>query len=172
MLKIVNRMSQLKFSELMNVYYETNLENGADLFSQFPVHVQIREAELDFYRYLNDVFFHIKGAFYAIWEVDDHYSAALRMEPYHDGWLLSGLETAPDSRRRGYATQLITSVTDYLLLSGAVRIYSHVSKDNRPSLSAHLKCGFQIVLDYAVYLDGSVHHNSYTLIYDAKESEA
>lgn len=171
MLIIIKALNQLKFSELMHVYAEENLKNGTMQYSHLPVDSQIREAELDFYRYLNDIFFRVKDAFYALWEVDNHYKAALRMEPYQDGWLLSGLETAPSERKRGYATGLINSVVAYLTVQQDMKIYSHVSKQNRPSITVHKKCGFYIDLDYAVFLDGSVGQNSYTLVYDSKKGE-
>ena len=155
----------------MYVYAEGNLQHGVELYPQLSIEAQMREAELDFYRYLNDVFFQSDEAFYAVLECDHRYLAALRMEPYRDGWLLCALETAPNERKRGYATELINSVKNYLLVSGDFKIYSHVSKRNLASLSVHRKCGFKTFLDYAVYLDGSVLHNSCTLVYDSKKSE-
>ena len=171
MLKIVNSMNQLDFSKLMYVYSEGNTQNGAELYPHLTIESQIREAELDFYRYLNDIFFRIADAFYAVLESNNHYLAALRMEPYRDGWILCALETTPSERNRGHAAELINSVKNHLLEDGDAKIYSHVSKRNLASLAVHRKCGFKILLDYAAYLDGSVLHNSYTLVYDSKKSE-
>ena len=171
MLKTINKISQLNFSELMSVYVEGNAENGAEFYPHLSKENQIREAEMDFYRYLHDVFFQIDHAFYAVWEVNRHYLAALRMEPYRDGWLLTALETAPDERGKGYATNLINSVKNDLLVSGNVKIYSHVSRRNIPSLSVHRKCGFHKIFDYAVYLDGSVRHTSDTLLCEITKGE-
>ena len=171
MLKLIYRMSQLKFSELMDVYAEGNRENGAELYPHLPMYAQIQEAEQDFYRYLNDIFFRQEGAFYAVWEESGSYRTALRMEPYQDGLLLCALETAPDDRRRGYAVNLIRAVLNHLELIGSVKVYSHVSKKNFPSIMAHKNCGFTVLLDHAVYSDGSVLHNSYTLVYETIKSE-
>lgn len=171
MLKIVKSLYQMKFSELMGVYSEGNQENGAELYPNLTAEEQVREAELDFYNYLSEVFFRIENAFYAILEENNTYLSALRMEPYKDGWLLCALETAPAARRRGYATALIVLVLRYLSQFGETKIYSHVSKKNIPSLSAHRKCGFSIELDYAVYSDGSVLQNNHTLVYHLKKSE-
>ena len=41
--------------------------------------------------------------------------------------------------------------------------YSHVDKRNTPSLRLHEKLGFEISLDHAVYVDGSVYSSSVTL---------
>ena len=165
MLKIVNRMNQLKFSELMYVYSEGNRENGAERYPNLSIDAQIREAEADFYNYLNDVFFKTEGTFYAIWEENHHYLSALRMELYKDGWLLCALETVPDERNKGYASNLIRCLLGYLRTSNRKKVYSHVSKDNCASVATHMKCGFQIEKDYAIYLDGSVLHSCYTMVY-------
>ena len=114
MLKIVNSMNQLDFSKLMYVYSEGNTQNGAELYPHLTIESQIREAELDFYRYLNDIFFRIADAFYAVLESNNHYLAALRMEPYRDGWILCALETTPSERNRGHAAELINSVKNHL----------------------------------------------------------
>ena len=59
MLKIINTISQLKFSKLMCVYSEGNLLNGSERYPYLSLESQIREAEHDFYNYLNEVFFRI-----------------------------------------------------------------------------------------------------------------
>lgn len=165
MLKIIETMGQLRFSDLMDIYIEGNIENGGARYPGLSPSQQLREAELDFYQYLNDVFFKQKESFYALWEAEGRYLSALRLEPFHDGLLLSALETAPEARQRGYAAQLIAAVTAYLAEQGSGVIYSHVSKRNLPSVKTHQKCGFQIIADHAVYSDGSVLHSSYTFAY-------
>lgn len=171
MLKIVNRLNQLKFSELMSVYSEGNVENGAERYPDLSKEAQIREAELDFYSYLNETFFCTEGAYYALWEDDNRYVSALRMEPYNDGWLLCALETKPSERRKGHAANLINAVLDYMAMPAETTIYSHVWKGNKASVSTHLKCGFRIELDYAIYLDGSILQNHYTFAKHIKKSE-
>ena len=171
MLRIIRSMRQLSFSELMNVYIESNLLNGKELYPTFSQDVQILEAEQNFYHYLNDVFFRQVDSFYGIWEQEGRYTAALRIEPYSDGFLLCALETEPSARRRGYASNLIIAVIKYLEQFGTYKLYSHISKRNIPSINAHKKCGFHIISDHAVYSDGSVLHNNYTLLYINQKSE-
>lgn len=166
MLRIVHRMNELRFSELMDIYIEGNIENGSDCYPNLLPSQQIREAEQDFYQYLNDVFFRQEGSFYALWELDGCYLSALRLEPYEDGLLISALETLPNVRQQGYASRLICAVIEHLAEQGSGTLYSHVSKKNAASLKAHMKCGFRIIKDHAVYSDGSVLHSSYTLAYD------
>ena len=161
MLKLATKMEQLKFSCLMEVYVEGNLENGALFHPEASEQLQLMQAEQSFYAYLTQSFFRTPGAVYAIWEEQGKYISALRLEPYEDGLLLEALETAPAYRRKGYAEKLIRSVQERF----PQKIYSHVSKQNRASLKVHQKCGFRQVLDYAKYIDGSVERTAVTLCY-------
>ena len=163
MLKIVQNLRSMNFSRLMEVYTEGNMEHGAEHYPHESLMQQIIYAENDFYQYLDEVFFKQVGARYALWQVEGAYTTALRLEPYDDGLLLSALETRPDARCQGYASQLLNAVVTELSISGNGTLYSHVSKTNVQSLSVHRKSGFEIFKDYAVYLDGSVAHNCYTL---------
>ena len=165
MLLIIDRMNHLRFADLMEVYIESNTKNGQEKYPYLSSFEQLLEVENDFHQYLSAVFFRQAGAIYFMWQACGHYVSALRIEPYDDGLLLCGLETAPSARGHGYASNLISAVTAYLTEQGSGKIYSHVSKNNFTSLKVHEKCGFQICKDYAVYSDGSVLHNSYTLIY-------
>lgn len=127
---------------------------------------QLELAEQDFYQYLREVFFPVPGAVYCIWQEENAYVSALRLEPYRDGLLLEALETAPGERRRGYAEALIRAVLERF---APTKIYSHVGKRNYPSLKTHEKCGFRRALDYAVYVDGSVNRHCCTLVHGKPE---
>ena len=154
MLLIGKSMRDLNFAMLMQVYEEGNRENGLDNWPELPEGQRMLLAEGDFYQYLREVFFAAQGSEYCIWVENGQYVSALRLERYRDGLLLEALETAPGERRRGYAGKLIRAVTERC---GGSRIYSHVGKQNIPSLAIHEKCGFRRILEYAVYVDGSVN---------------
>lgn len=168
MLIIVKKLQELNFGALMAVYLEGNQENGRYFYPSLSENEQLLRAEEGFYTYLKDGFFKTLGAEYMIWEQEGVYVAALRLEPYQDGLLLEALETAPEQRRKGYAQALIQAVQERLSERGSVRVYSHVSKRNMPSLAVHERCGFRKVLDYAVYADGSVEQNTYTLCWECR----
>lgn len=160
MLKIVKTMRELDFSALMEVYIEGN-EEKAEKYGDGG----LLRAEQDFLVYLQDVFFRTQGAFYCVWLEENRLVSALRLEPYQDGWLLEALETAPHSRRKGYAKALMTAVLQYM---DGQTVYSHVSKHNDASLRTHLACGFEKYLDHAVYIDGSVTPRAFTLRFCSK----
>ena len=160
MLLIAKRLGELDFSALMDVYIEGNMEKAEEYGDG-----GLLQAEREFCDYLREDFFRHEGAFYAVWKQGNAYICALRMEPYRDGWLLEALETAPEYRRRGYAKGLILAVLEQM---ESTVVYSHVSKRNEASIRTHLRCGFQKVLDHAVYLDGSVSNRAVTLCYAAK----
>lgn len=146
-------LKAMDFAALMEIYIEGNLEKTEEGLT-------LLQAEQDFYTYLRDVFFRVPGAAYFIWLERGEYVSALRLEPYRDGWLLEALETRPDRRRQGYAEQLLRGV---LRLPGYIRIYSHVHKENIPSLAVHARCGFCRISEQAVYIDGSVNSSACTL---------
>lgn len=161
MLVIARKLQDLSFGKLMEIYLEGNRENGSDLWPQETPERQIALAEQDFYDYLSRTFFSVPGAFYGILTENGEYISALRMEPYQDGLLLAALETAPQHRRKGFAKQLIRQVLDYVRQG---KIYSHVHKRNQASIRTHEACGFQKILDHAVYADGSVLTSSVTMM--------
>ncbi len=159
MLLLAKKCSELNFSQLMAVYEEGNLENARMFWQELSEAELLLRAEESFYSYLQGDFFRTRGAYYAIWEENGRYCSALRIEPYQDGVLLEALETRPDCRRRGYAAMLMQAV----LAQETRKIYSHVGKKNIASLRTHEKCGFRKLLDHAVYIDGSVSSNAFTL---------
>lgn len=166
MLRVAKNLRSLSFGALMEVYVDANRKHGAELAPGEPEAGQIRLSEECFYTYLHDDFFTHPGALYCVWEEGGKYVSALRLEPYRDGLLLEALETAPDQRGKGFAVRLIQAVQQYLSEQGDVRIYSHVNKKNQASLRTHRRCGFEVFLDYAAFIDGSVNSRSYTLRYE------
>ena len=145
MLKLVYSMAELDAEQLLAVYKDENW-NEQEVLS-----------------YLRENFFRQPGSFYAIWEEDSVYKAAVRFGPYKDGLLLHSLETDPSCRRKGYAYQLVIHILDYLRTMDCKVVYSHVNKRNKASLVLHKKCGFDIISDTATYLDGTVTQYSNTL---------
>ena len=162
MLEIHTAMGKLNISWLSEVYSES-IKLQAENYSYSSENARILESQQDFYWSLQ-AFYRQKGAFYGVWNPGDGYKAALRCEPYRDGLLLEGVETAPQSRRKGYAKDLMRAVIAYLRLSGCKKLYSHVHKGNEASLKLHECCGFTIISDHAVYIDGSADYKSYTFV--------
>ncbi len=163
MLKMINNMKDLDFGKLMCVYSDSNLKDAQLRYPDEEENIGILNVEQENYRYLKEMFFPISGAFCAVWEQGGTYVSALRVEPCRDGLLLTGLETAPAYRRRGYASSLLRAVAAALHRQGGRYLYSHVAKNNQPSLKTHFSCGFERFLEHAVYLDGSVTQDSCTL---------
>lgn len=163
MVKQIRSLGQLKFGQLMAVYEEGNVENGQENYPQMTVAEQLMAAEQDFYQYLK-LFFAESESYYMVYEHNGQYASALRLEPYKDGLLLEALETKPELRRKGFAENLIRETLLALPREISV-VYSHVSKTNTASIKIHEKCGFQKLLNYAVYIDGSVNERAFTYIY-------
>lgn len=163
MLVLAHSLRELRFGELMTVYADSNLE-AASGRSNLSAAFALQLAEQDLYQYLRDVFFPTSGALCAVWEEEGCYVSALRLEPYRDGLLLEALETAPGCRRKGYAASLIRAVHEHLKAQGGAKLYSHVNKRNTASLKTHEKCGFWVMSDHAVYINGSVDYRCCTMV--------
>lgn len=165
MLLLCDKLSQIRFGQLMQVYAEGAAENGADDYPNLPPNEQILRAEQDFYAYLQTGFFTQPGDLYCIWEENGRYISALRLQKYQDGMLLEALETHPDYRRQGYASRLIQTVLEELRPE---RLYSHIGHRNIASQATHLKCGFRKIADHARYVDGSVNSHCGTYLCEKK----
>jgi len=165
MLILAHNLRELNFSALMAVYAEGNAENAEAFYPNEDKNIGILRAEEDFYQYLSQSFFPVKGAVYAIWQEKAEYLSALRLEPYRDGLLLEALETHPNYRRQGYGKKLILAVLQWLKGQGSCIVYSHIHKRNQASLQTHLSCGFERISEQAVYIDGSVTDSSCTMRY-------
>lgn len=165
MLKIIRSMRQLDFEQLMHVFEQSNREKGQHEYPKESAQEQLRRVENEAYTYLLDSVFANKNGLCAVWEAGGRYLAALYVEPYNNGLLITSLETLPEARNRGHAKKLVHAVVQYLQAHGSCVIYSHVEKRNAPSLAVHKACGFLTVLQYAAFLDGSVSHHYLTLCY-------
>ena len=144
MLIVAKCVSDLRVFTLAEVY---------DLFT-------LQEGQ-DFYGFLSEDFF--PDGICCVWEENGRYVAALRLQKWCDGYLLEGLQTHADHRGKGYATKLVSAALEELKME---KVYSHISRENIPSIALHTACGFQKILDYATYLDGSVHPDSDTYVYE------
>ena len=155
MLRVFSSSKELYIGKIMMLYSEEREE-----FSQNTL-----KTEQDFYRFVID-FLKDKHCCYWVWEIDGVYVAAMRTEPYRDGILLTGLVTEPAFRRKGYAKLLITQTVQCLKEQNCKVVYSHIQKDNIPSSHTHYACGFKLLHQHAVLLDGSVNSHYYTFSYE------
>ena len=150
MLRVVTKMGQLPFEALKQIYLQSHTKAANEDYPNRPD--GLLQAEMDFYDYLRNTFFHVEGAYYCLWEEDGTPVCALRLEPYREGLLLTGLEAHPQHRGKGYATALMASALEKVNCP----VYSHIERRNAASIRVHEKCGFEKVTNFAVLLDGSV----------------
>ena len=165
MLKIIKHIKDLDISQILRVYAESIQQTGAREYPRMPANMQLLSAEQDLCDYLR-LFLKDENSYCAVWPHQGEYVATLRLERYADGFIITSLETALWARRNGYAKQLVNSVLDWLSKQGIKKVYSHIEKKNEASLSLHLSCGFQRILEYAVYVDGSILQSSCTMCYE------
>ena len=158
MLRVITKMGQLPFGALKRIYLHSNTQAANADYPNRPD--GLLQAEMDFYDYLRNDFFRVEGAYYCLWEIDGKPVSALRLEPYRDGLLLTGLETDPEQRGKGYAGALMAAALERV----DKPVYSHIERNNLASVRAHEKCGFEKVTNFAVLLDGSVSQKADTYL--------
>lgn len=163
MLLVCDRLSGLNWSELMAVYAEGVAENGREFYPELPEMQQILQSEQDFYDYLKRDFFRCRQERYCIWVENGRYVSALRLHPFEDGLLIEGLETRPEDRKKGFASELLRAVLNEI---GKQKVYSHISRRNRASIATHHKFGFRKFLDYARYCGGEINTYCDTYLYE------
>ena len=169
MLLICDRTYRFDSSKLLDVYAESIMKASKNIRCDSE-YIALRTAENDFLQYITGDFYRSNGGIIAIWEEDGRYACAARVEPYRDGFLLSGLETAPNLRKKGYATKLLSGVIAHLECKVQLPLYSHIHKHNAASLSIHRKLGFEMISDVAVLLDGTVSSAYITLVFNRKNA--
>lgn len=143
-------MSALSFER----YADLMLEDETDTW-------QSRE---NLYRYMSEVFFAKAENMCYVLEDEGKYLSSLRIEHFEDGYLVHALQTMKLERGKGYASALFEEMKKDIVLEEDKHIYSHILKNNKPSIVLHRQMGFQRLLDYAKLLDGSVSWNYFTMV--------
>jgi ribosomal protein S18 acetylase RimI-like enzyme len=139
--------SQIDERQLMDIYAEGNLEN-TDFFhpEMTDKKAAVKEVEAGFLNFLKNEFFARVNSTYWILEEKEIWVSALRISQIRsDLYYLEALETRPEYRGEGYASQLLTSVITELKENGSFCLCDCVSKKNTASIKTHLKCGFRII---------------------------
>ena len=168
MLLRVTRYSDLDERKLMDVYAESNYENTDYFFpDETDKLVAVGKVEAGFLHFLQHDFCERPGNAYWILEEKGVWVSALRTSPVEPGvYYLEALETRPDRRERGYASQLLSGVLNTLKREGPFRLYDCVGKKNAASLKTHLKCGFTIASEEGYdYLRQETDARDYGLVF-------
>ncbi|MCM1194398.1 MAG: GNAT family N-acetyltransferase [Firmicutes bacterium] len=166
MIKITNP-DDLDVNKLMSIYVEGNFENTDYFYPEITDKTEaVKKVEHDFCNYIKTEFLNGENVYY-VWENDGVWVSALRLYCIEENfYYLEALETAPDFRKKGYATLLLTSVINELKLKGHFKICVCVGRNNIASLNTHKKCGFKIVSENGFdYLQKETDDRCYGLEY-------
>ena len=155
MVTYIQKIRNCNVAELFSVYSQSLETDRAMRYSDLDSNEGFQLASQDFYQYLSHVFFRTSGAVLAVYSSEGKYMSALRMEPYKDGYLLSGLETAPEFRRKGFGLRLVRDVILHCTEAGIRVLYSHIHKENVASRNLHISAGFSVIRDCATLIDGT-----------------
>lgn len=132
--------------KMMKIYAEGNLENTDYFYPQIENKLEaVKKVECDFCNFIKNEFLNGKNIYYVL-ENNGIWVSALRLYYLENNfYYLEALETMPDYRKKGYATQLLSEVLNELKQNGSFKICDCVGKKNTASLNTHKKCGFNIV---------------------------
>lgn len=170
----IDRYSDIDERKLMDIYSESNSENTDYFFpDEADKQLALKKVEEGFLEFLKNEFFTKDGNSYRVLEENGIWVCALRLSRIEDGiYYVEALETHPDHRQKGYAVKLYRTVQQELKASGSFRLCACVAKTNTPSVKAHLKSGFRLVLGTAHdYLTDEDCENDYGFeyVFDAEK---
>ncbi len=155
-----HKYQDVNIARLKHLYRCSIVDEALKKNLNVPENEYILLAEQNFYADIRDLFNNLGTLF--VWEENDVYLSALRIEQYCDGLLVTWLETDPDFRRKGNGRRLLISTIRELKNNSALKIYAHIHKGNHASIALHLSCGFEKISNSAKLLDGSVLPNMQT----------
>lgn len=166
MIKII-QSNDIDDNKLMSIYVESNFENTDYFYPEITDKVEaVKKVEHDFCDYIKTEFLNGANSYY-VWENGGIWVSALRLYYIKDNfYFLEALETSPNFRKKGYATQLLTAVINELKTKGTFKICVCVGKNNIASLNTYKKCGFKVVNENGYdYLQKEIDNRSYGLEY-------
>lgn len=145
--------------------YEIAKEKHPEVEKIEDLEEAIKAEELYFMEFLKKFMSKTQSKYYVL-GVNGQWVSALRLTEVEGFYYMEALETAPEHRKKGYASQLISEVIALLKTRGEVIMRSNVRKTNEASLVTHKKCGFVIERDIALNcLTGKMNEHSYGMIY-------
>ena len=84
-----------------------------------------------------------------VWTVRDEIVAmAVWTGKNEFGTKITGVYTPPEHRGRGYASNLVSVITEWILKDGAPRAFIYTDLKNQTSNSIYQKLGYRHVCDY------------------------
>ena len=128
-----------------NVYSEASYEIAKDKHPEMQdLSKAIQEEEQYFVEKFLGKFMSKDENTYYVWEENGEWVSALRLTKLDGFYFMEALETAPEHRGKGYASELIKALIQKFKEYEQVVIRSNVRKTNIASLATHEKCGFVI----------------------------
>ena len=170
MLLKITSPDELDQGKLMFIYSEGNAENAEYFYPEIEDKKEaVKKVENDFCNFLRTEFFNGENI-YCVSDINGVWVSALRLNKIEEGfYYLEALETAPQYRKKGYASELLREVISDLKKSGKFKIRDCVGKKNIASINTHEKCGFKIISENGYdYLQNETDERCYGFEYEFK----
>lgn len=133
MLKEYKSMTQEEMYTLVHeIYIEGCMENAREKYPDATdLTTAIQQEEDSFVCFLQDFFTLPENTYYVL-EKDNMPVSAARLSKINDFYYLEALETPPQYRKKGYASELLNEMITHLHQQGSVDIRDCVSKQIPP----------------------------------------
>jgi len=164
----ITSMQDLDQRRLMDIYSEGNLENTDFFYPEIEdKKLAVEKVEADFLNYIDSKFFAAENNTYVVLKKEDIWVSALRLYQIKDGfYYIEALETRPEFRKKGYASELLDGVISTFKQRGTFQLCDCVSKKNIASLKTHEKVGFEIISEVGIdYLCNEADERDYGMEY-------
>lgn len=159
------------YSLVHNVYMESCIGNAKEYcsekgaFTDEEFESTLKNEIENFVNFFQKFFATADNKYYVLEENGIPLCAA-RLSKIDNFYYLEALETAPEHRKKGYATRLLNDIINLYSLKGAVDIRDCVNKKNTASLATHKKCGFTIAQENGTcYLYNTTSDSQYGMRY-------
>jgi len=146
MLINIRAFNKHEFEWLMEIYNESNIKNIKHFYPKESDPIKgLEQIKKDHVSYIENSFLTLSNTNYFILSEEDEWVSALRFYEIDTGkFYIEALETHPEKRFKGYGSQLIKSIIEFLKCLGPFEMHSFTYKQNEQSLKTHFSCGFKM----------------------------
>ncbi len=147
--QLLYSMDGVNPAAFFEIFKESSTENAIAWYPELTASEALKKYEDGFLAYMQEIFRKEHGAL-ALLSQDGIYVSSLRLYPRDPNtFLMEALETKPDRRKQGFASEIIRRTISCLEEKhGRIELISYTGKRNIASQHAHLAAGMKQICDY------------------------
>ncbi len=147
--KLLYSMDEVNINEFLEIFKESSKENALEWYPESTAEEALEKYENGFLEYMRDTFWKEKGAL-ALLSWKGRYVSSLRLYTKDENtFLMEALETKPDCRKKGFASEIIRRTISCLEEKyDRIELISYTGKHNIASQHTHAAAGMKNIRDY------------------------